>query len=283
MLCYLLKIRMNSYRDCVLDFLSEGRRAGLSLINWFGCASTFLNMNLLRFFASYLKTEKALQWWSKRQSMHLFQESHKIRDQLLQESFILRRSIERDLADNAELLSQNHQAWLNQLEQLHHSLEKLSDRLVPAYTEDSLPLAIQCLIKSWQLRNPPVKFQLDLPTGWRQEQPERNLLIVKILDELIRINLAKNSKKVLIYIGLKKQSNLGKITIQTTYPDNCNISKSSKSKDVEYLNKTFKVLTSGQCFYRIKDSKISWYFSWELQENHLGGDTGMRERKEGEN
>jgi hypothetical protein len=274
---------MNSYRGYVLNFLIEGRRACLSLINWFGCASSFLNMNLLRFFASSLKTEKALQWWSKRQSLHLFQESHKIRDQLLQESFILRRSIERDLAENAELLPKNHQAWLNQLEQLHHSLEKLSDRLVPAYTEDSLPIAIQCLIESWQIRNPPVKFQLDLPTGWRQEQPERNLLIVKILDELIRINLANNSKKILIYIGLKKQSNLGKLTIQTTYPDNCTIIKSSKSKDVEYLNETFRVLTSGQCFYRQEDSKISWYFSWELKENHLGGDAGTREHKEGEN
>ena len=278
MLCSLLKIRMNSYRDCVLDFLSEGRRAGLSLINWFGCASTFLNMNFLRFFVSYFKTEKALQWWSKRQSMHLFQESHKIRDQLLQESFILRRSIERDLADNAELLSQNHQAWLNQLEQLHHSLEKLSDRLVPAYTEDSLPIAIQCLINSWQIRNPPVKFQLDLPTGLREEQPERNLLIVKILDELLRINLANNSKQILIYIGLKRLSNVGELTIQATYTDNCTIIKPYKSEELEYLSETFRVLTSGQCFYRQEDSKISWYFSWELQENYFCGDTGTRER-----
>lgn len=269
---------MKSYRGWVLDFLIQGRRACLSLINWFGSASTFLNMNLLRFFASYLKTEKALQWWSKRQSMHLFQESHKIRDQLLQESFVIRRSIERDLAENAELLPQNHQAWLNQLEQLHHSLEKLSDRLVPAYTEDSLPIAIQCLINSWQIRNPPVKFQLDLPTGWRQEQPERNLLIVRILDELLRINLENHSKQILIYIGLKQESNVGKLTIQTTYPDNCTVIKSSKSKDLEYLSETFRVLTSGHCLYRREDSKMSWYFSWELQENYFCGNTGTRER-----
>jgi hypothetical protein len=283
MLSYLLKTMMNSYRDGILDFLIEGRRACLSLINDFGCASSFFNMNLLRFFASYLKTEKALQWWSKRQSMHLFQESHKIRDQLLQESFVLRRSIELDLAENPELLRQNHQAWLNQLEQLHHSLEKLSDRLVPAYTEDSLPIAIQCLINSWQIRNLPVKFQLDLPTGWREEQPERNLLIVKILDELLRINLTNNSKKILIYIGLKRLSNVEKLTIQATYTDNCTIIKPSKSEELEYLSQTFRVLTSGQCFYRREDSKISWYFSWELQENHFCGDTGMWERKEGEN
>jgi hypothetical protein len=267
MLCYLLKIRINSYRDCVLDFLSEGRRAGLSLINWFGCTSTFLNMNLLRSFASYLKTEKALQWWSKRQSMYLFQESHQIREQLLQESFVLRRSIERDLAESAELLPQNHQAWLNQLEQLHHSLEKLSDRLVPAYTEDSLPIAIQCLIKSWQLRNPPVKFQLDLPIGWRQEQPERNLLIIKILDELLKINLANNSTKMLINICLKSQYNANQLIIKSNYYDDTTPINSLKSKDFEYLSETFRVLTSGQCFYRREDSKMSWYFSWESQEN----------------
>jgi hypothetical protein len=273
---------IKSYKGCVLYFLIKDRRACLSLINGFESASTFLNMNLLRFFASYLKTEKALQWWSKKQSMYLFQESHKIRDQLLQESFVLRRSIERDLAENAELLPQNHQAWLNQLEQLHHSLEKLSDRLVPAYTEDSLPLAIQCLINSWQLRNPPVKFQLDLPTSWRQEQPERNLLIIRILDELLRINLSKNSKKILIYIGLKPQSSMVYLTVKITYNDNCNMSNFSKAKDLEYLSETFRVLTSGQCFYRREDSKISWYFSWESQEKHFCGDTGTRERKEGE-
>jgi hypothetical protein len=196
----------------------------------------------------------------------------------LQESFILRRSIERDLAENAELLPKKHQAWLNQLEQLHHSLEKLSDRLVPAYTEDSLPIAIQCLINSWQIRNPPVKFQLDLPTGWREEQPERNLLIVKILDELLRINIAKHSKQILIYIGLKRLSNVGELTIQATYTDNCTIIKPSKSEELEYLSETFRVLTSGQCFYRQENSKMSWYFSWELQENHFCGDTGTRER-----
>lgn len=240
-------------------------------------------MNFLRFIRSYLKTQKALQWWSKRQSMQLLQESHQVRDQLLQESFILRRSIERDLAENAELLPQNHQAWLNQLEQFHHSLEKLSDRLVPAYTEDSLPIAIQCLIKSWQIRNPPVKFQLDLPTGWRQEQPERNLLIIKILDELLKINLANNSKKMLINIYLSLQSNANQLIIKANYYDNTNLINSLNSKDFEYLSETFRVLTSGQCFYRREDSKISWYFRWKLQGNNFCVDAGTWERKEDEN
>jgi hypothetical protein len=40
------------------------------------------------------KIKQALQWWSYRQSIRLFLEAEKIRDSLLQESFIILRSLD---------------------------------------------------------------------------------------------------------------------------------------------------------------------------------------------
>lgn len=223
----------------------------------------FLNMSVLRFIASYLKTRQAVQWWSKRQSMHLLQESHNIRDQLLQQSFTIRRRIERDLADSSSPSTENGQIWLNQLEQFNYSLESFSDRLVPAYSEDSLPLAIQYLVQSWKTRQPQLKFQLDLPVSWKQEPSERNLIIVKILDELLRITLGETSTHDFIHIGLEQPSQVLSLKVNITYQNKANVVNLTHLKDLEYLCEIFQVLTSGKCEHYREDLKASWDFRWE--------------------
>jgi len=61
-------------------------------------------MNLLWLLASYFRTQRALQWWSQRQSIQLAHET-KIRDGLLQES-LMRRSLELSLLEFESLNKQ---------------------------------------------------------------------------------------------------------------------------------------------------------------------------------
>lgn len=194
--------------------------------------------------------------------MHLFQESHQIRDQLLQESFTIRRSIEQDLANGVALSPANSQAWLEQLQQFHNSLEKLSDRLVPAYTEDSVPIAIQHLTQTWQNSYRHLKFILNLPQNWQSEQPEVSLIIIQLLEELFKIFIQQESTQALIVIDLKQDANLNQLRIQVTYFEQPKFINSANITDLENLGEAFRVLTSGQCYYHKKDSQLTCDFSW---------------------
>jgi hypothetical protein len=223
-------------------------------------------MNLLWLLASYFRTQRALQWWSQRQSIQLAHEAKKIRDGLLQESFTMRRSLELSLLE-FELSTNRRQDWLKKIDKFHHSLEQLSDCLYPAYIEDSLPLAINCVVESWQTYNQRLKFETELPRHWRHEPPERSLIILKVLDELIRIISSESLTEILIHISLKLQGKVGELMVHISYPDLTTLVFYSNLKDLEYLSQTFQFLTSGQCFRRRKDLTVAWYFRWVTQED----------------
>lgn len=226
-------------------------------------------MCLLSFLASSSRTQQALQWWFRRQSMQLSLEAEKIRDGLLQESFTMRRTLELSLLDNVEISTKKSQDCLKTIENFYHCLEQLSDRLSPAYIEDSLPLAIQWVIESWRY-NPNLKFQLDLPAHWRHEQPDRSQIILRALDELLRITSSELLTEISIYVSLKLQGDVGELIVHISYPDVPTLVFYSGLKDLKYLSQTFRFLTSGQCFCRRKDLTVDWYFRWVTQENrHL--------------
>ena len=98
----------------------------------------------------------------------------------------MRRSLEVSLIDNIELSTQRNQDWLKKIEKLHYSLEQLSDRLDPAYLEDSLPLASQYVVEAWQKCNPRLKIEMKWPAHWMHELPDRSLVVLRILDEFTR-------------------------------------------------------------------------------------------------
>lgn len=219
-------------------------------------------MSLLWFRAYYLRTQQALQWWFRRQSMQMCRESEKIRDGLLQESFSMRRSLELSLVDNVEISTKKSEDWLKKVENLHHSLEELSDRLSPAYIEDSLPLAIEWLLTKWRSRNPRLKFEMELPAHWRHEPPDRSMVILRVLDELLRITSSELLTDISIHVSLKLQGDIGELIVHISYLDLPTLVSYYNLKDLEYLSQTFRFLTSGQCFRRRKKLSVVWYFCW---------------------
>ena len=215
-------------------------------------------MTLFLFFASYFKTQRALQWWTQRQARQLSNEAEKIRDGLLQESFAIRRSLE--LSNSAEISPKISLDLLNQIEQLYRSLEQLSEQIFPLYLDHSLPLAIQSLVELWRSRNPRLSWQLDLPTEWRHDCSEHRITVLKVLEELLEITSSQLSTETPVYISLKLQGNVVKLIVHTTYSDASSLI--SNAKELEYLSQTFRFLTAGRCFRRRNALKVAWYFSW---------------------
>lgn len=219
-------------------------------------------MSLLSFIAFHHNTERAWQWWSQRQSKHLFHEAERIRNGLLQDSCAMRRMLESLVINEGNISPELSQDYLGKIEKIYRSLEELSDRLAPMNSEYSLPLGIESLAALWCQKNPHLKISLEIPTDWRQESPELSLVILQIIDELLQINLLNELTKRDVSINLKLEKTIAKLTVCISYSDKVTLNFYAKSSNLDYLSKTFKVLTSGKCYRRQKDLTEIWYFQW---------------------
>jgi hypothetical protein len=219
-------------------------------------------MILIPFLTSYQRIQQSLQWWSSRQSTKLFLEAEKIRDGLLQESFTIRRNLDFLVIEHLDLSHEKAQEYLKQIDDFHHSLVQLSDRLFPAALQDSFPLAIECLLEPWLASNPHLYFHLDMPVYWRHEQVDHSLIALMALEELLTITLPEVLKRITISISLKQQNNIGHLSVHITYPDPSTFICYSRLPELDYLCESFRILTSGKCFYHTNNLRVVWYFIW---------------------
>jgi hypothetical protein len=219
-------------------------------------------ITLILFVKSYYKAQQALKWWSCRQSLKLLLEAEKIRDDLLQESFTIRRSLEFLPTDNLELSLNKTQECLRKIDHFHHSLARLSDRLFPVYLQDSLPFAIQSVLEPWLTSHSHFYFRIDLPNSWRHEPPERSLIVLRALEELLQISLPEILVPISVEIRLEQQANLGRLLVQITYPDVSTLLFYTNLPELDYLCESFKFLTSGKCVCRSQNLSLNCCFSW---------------------
>jgi len=219
-------------------------------------------MTLILLVKKLYQTQQALQWWSCRQSLKMFLEAEKIRDGILQESFTIRRSLELLPGGNLDLSTSKTQELLKRFDNFHQSLVQLSDRLFPVYIQDNFPLAIQHLLEPWFTSHSQICFHLDMPKSWRHESVDRSLIILRTLEELLKISLPEVLTQVSIYICLQQQVNLGKLVLQITYPDISTLVFYKNLPEREYICKTFRFLTSGKCFCCINNLSLVCYLYW---------------------
>ncbi|MFB2645086.1 hypothetical protein ACE09Y_02265 [Raphidiopsis sp. BLCC-F218] len=246
------------------------------------------------------KFKLALNWLFYKQSMKLYGESEKIRDDLLQESFTIRRGLEALKIQYSNLLnnqvmgypspgfypvsSQLLSAYLphdespsqsfntsisehiKRVENFHHSLVELSDRLFPIYIEESLPLSIQCLLDSCFFAHPHISVDFNMPSYWRKESAQFSLLTLRTLQELMSITVPTFSNPLSIYINLKDRKNIRELTLEIIYPDISTLLFYSGLTELKYLSSSWEFLISGKCFYHIvnykSNYKIVWFFCW---------------------
>lgn len=178
----------------------------------------------------------------------------------MQEVFSVRRSIELLKTGDSRLNESQH--WLAKVEKIHRSLEQISHHLSPFYVEESLPLAIQYgLNQQQQIAS---EVSVELPHEWTNEPPERNRVILIMIDELLRIAAPRRVSHQPLRICLKAQNGLGELTVQISYPDRQAIVSCCNLKELRYLEQSFRFLTSGWCLHRRQGLAITWYFYWRL-------------------
>jgi hypothetical protein len=102
-----------------------------------------------------------------------------------------------------------------------------------------------------------------MPAYWRQESVGCSLTVVRALEELLRITLPEVLTPISIDISLEEQQNIGQLIVRITYPEPYTLISSSSLPELKFLCETFKILTSGKCFYRIKNLSVVWYFCWK--------------------
>jgi hypothetical protein len=208
------------------------------------------------------RIKQALQWWSYRQSKKLFLEAEKIRDSLLQESFTIRRNLDVLKINDLNLSIHQISEYTKKIDNFHHSLVQLSDRLCPGYIQDSLPLSIQCLLVPWVASHPHVYFHIDMPGSWQHESVECSLIILRALEELLTITLRKFLTPIAIHISLKSTDNTRQLTVKITYSEISHHIFYSNLPELKYLGDSLEFLISGKCFYNSKNLRISWHFCW---------------------
>lgn len=194
--------------------------------------------------------------------MKLRHEAEAIRNGLLQESFVLRRSLEM----SAHQGKFSECGCLERMEQLHGALKELSDRLSPPYIDESLPYAIQHLLKSWQGRYPSLSIRSRLPDDWQNDPYEQRRAILMVLDELLQISLAELPSISAIDLCLEQQNQRASLKIDISYANSSPLNPYSKSPNLNYLRSIFEALASGNCSYRYTDLYMEFHFYWKLLE-----------------
>jgi len=203
---------------------------------------------------------RLLRWWYQRQAVRLDCEAERIREGLLQELFVVRRSLELALLSD-RVDTKEAQQWLTQIETLQQALESVMHRLSPPYLGDSLPLAMQHLLKHWQAEYPAVCLELNLPTDWYQEPIEQRRVILTTLDEWLRMIMPQLQSEAVLHISLKQQATSAQLNIQLTTPNVAEL-LSSNAILLNNLQQFFQVLAEGKCYCQRHDLTVTWCYQW---------------------
>jgi hypothetical protein len=231
--------------------------------------------------------QKAMQWWSEKLTTRLWCESEQIREELLQDMFAIRRSLELSLVNNRDISIAMSQDWLERFGQLHQSLGLLRNVLSPAYIEESLPLAIQSMLNQWEysfsqregvapiadnlahecLRSSSpnrLTVATELPADWLPEPLGRSRVILSTVSELLKIAVPEAESGIHLVIRLRQQKQLGELMIAANYFDTFPRLSRAHRQELRYLQQSFQCLTSGTCSYQKRESTMTWYLRWQL-------------------
>lgn len=203
--------------------------------------------------------EEALQWWHAKKIGQWSSEANLIRERLLQQSFVLRRSLELS-SDKLGPCTVPNRRHLKQLEDFHSSLKQLSDRLFPSSLNEGLPYAIEQSTQKWQ-QSLGYQFRLNLAPDWMSAAPTADFIILGVLEDLLRIQAEKKLSNNLVVIDLKQNIFDGKINHELKVvlavneaPDN--------ERELEYLQQIFRCLASGTCQNVVAGDSNIWLFNW---------------------
>ncbi|MEM8613713.1 MAG: hypothetical protein AAGF93_16940 [Cyanobacteria bacterium P01_H01_bin.105] len=209
----------------------------------------------------WLRQRQAWQWWHRRQTDQLHQQAEAIRDDLLQQTFAFRRYLEDTLTTQPD--SAQTEQWLERFQAFYHSLERLSDQLSPPFVADSLPLALQFMVSTWQRSHPGLIIQLSVPADWPEQSAENNPAILSIITGLIELLVPAGGCKHQLQLTLERQNNWCTLTFKQVQTQTANSQPLTDTSEVDHLKEIFRSLTAGRLEVVVDDSELVGQLCWQ--------------------
>ena len=194
--------------------------------------------------------QQAWHWWYSQQQQQQQYQAEIVRDGLLQEAFALRRCLEGSPTISAPYLEQSIQ--------FYRALENLSNQLSPPFIEDSLPLALQFLLKHHgQLET---SLTLEPDTDWASDKSESNQTVVAVVAELLPL-LAQEAQPPL-QVQLWRSGTVNTLQFTRHILHHQTALSVLNSAEVQHLKEIFYSLLSGTLDIKQTNAELMCQLSW---------------------
>lgn len=226
----------------------NGVLVGVSVTILMGSAiATWLSQRATR------QQQQAWHWWHNQQQQQQHTQAEIVRDGLLQEAFALRRHLEKSDHSKSE-----NAPYLEQFNQFYRSLENLSNELSPPFVEDSLPLALQFLLKHHGQSE--TSLDLESDTDWSSDGTDSNRTIISLVAELLP--LLMQEAQAPLKIRLRREGNLNNLQLTRNIFDQQSTESLPNSTEIQYLKEIFHSLMSGTLDISQDDVGLNCQLSW---------------------
>lgn len=207
-----------------------------------------------------------LRWWHQHQANALSQEAALIRNQLLQELFVIRRRLELHSHTSSTGVNFDYETSLSELEHIYTQLENLSDRLEYPHSRDSLPLALRHLEQCWRKQ---LNLRSQLPPTWEPEPVEQTQVLIVLAENWLQqltkaATLPEHCDMILQHgVGIKE------LTFHALYREGVPPSVLQISTLLAPMLMTFQLLTEGECAQHSQSGALTWVLRWTTQASNL--------------
>ncbi len=193
--------------------------------------------------------QQAWHWWHGQQQQQQHIQAESVRDGLLQEAFALRRQLEQSNHADDESAP-----YLEQLNRFYQSLENLSNQLSPPFVDDSLPLALQFLLKHYGQSNPSI--DLDPATDWSAND---NRTVLSVVAQILPLLLVENQPA--LKVRLWRDGSVNNLQFTSKIADQ-HPPSATASVEMQYLQEIFHTLMSGTLDIQRDDVELTCLLSW---------------------
>lgn len=102
----------------------------------------------------------------------------------MQELFAFRRSLELAALNPGNISKEHYQTWIQRLESVHGSLNEWVKVILPAFSEESLPLAIASYLNQLKRQHQDFEFSIEMKDWQPQDSPYVNEAILSYFQGL---------------------------------------------------------------------------------------------------
>ncbi|MBX2864617.1 MAG: hypothetical protein KTR27_13800 [Leptolyngbyaceae cyanobacterium MAG.088] len=245
-----------NYRETVANVAQDHSiLVGISVVIFMGSAiSNWRSQRTTR------QRRKTWHWWHSQQQQQQHTQAEIVRDGLLQEAFALRRHLEKGSHPTQETVP-----YLEQFNQFYRSLENLSNELSPPFIDDSLPLALQFVLKNHKQIE--TSLDLELETDWSCDGTESNRTLLSIVNELLPLLLPEAQipeLQIPLNVRLQRVGTMNNLQLSRSMLNQQSKLLLLNSTELQYLKEIFHSLMSGTLDINQDDVELICQLSWPV-------------------